>query len=169
MSKALVSYVSIHHGNTEKVAAAIAATLNAHLVPVNEADAGTIEQYDLIGFGSGVYFGRLHRSLLDFVDALPMMRGRAVFLFSTSGLRRVRLVHDFSRPLKTRLERKGFAIVGEFSCRGYDTFGAAMLVGGIRKGHPNARDLERAEEFARALRDRGDQPLAIAGPGAPYL
>lgn len=169
MSRALVSYVSIHHGNTQKVAAAMAETLGADLMPVKEAGAGTIEQYDLIGFGSGVYFGRLHRSLLDLVDALPMMRGRSAFLFSTSGLRRVRLVHDFSRPLKTRLQRKGFAIVGEFSCRGYDTFGAAMLVGGIRKGHPSAKDLERAEEFARALRDRWDQALTVAGSGAPHL
>ena len=42
-------------------------------------------------------------------------------------------------------------VLGEFSCRGYDTFGPFKLVGGIAKGHPNARDLERARKFYREI------------------
>ena len=51
-------------------------------------------------------------------------------------------------------------MLGEFGCKGYDTFGPFKLVGGIAKGHPNARDLERARKFFQSLKetyDRGTQ------------
>jgi flavodoxin len=151
--KTLVVYVSVHHGNTEKVAKAIANILNADLLQVRQADASMLEQYDLIGFGSGIYFGKHHESLLDFVDKLPMLRNRKAFIFSTSGLRKIPFFHSFDKRLKEKLQRKGFDIVGEFSCRGLDTYRATRLVGGINKGRPNARDLKQAEDFARSLKN----------------
>jgi flavodoxin len=151
--KALLIYVSVHHGNTEKVARNMANTLGADLVPVKQADATKLGRYDLIGFGSGVYFGKHHASLLDFVDGLPAVSSKKAFIFSTSGLRKIPFVHDFDKSLRERLRGKGFDIVGEFSCRGYDTSRAAMIVGGINRGRPNARDLQRAEGFARRLKD----------------
>ena len=75
------------------------------------------------------------------------------FIVSTSGLKRIPFVHDFDKTLKEELRRKGFDIIGEFSCRGYDTSRAAMIVGGINRGRPNARDLQQAEDFARRLKD----------------
>lgn len=149
--KTLIVYVSIHHGNTKKVAEAMAHILNADLLQVKQADAGVLEQYDLVGFGSGIYFGKHHKSLLDFVDGLPISRGKKAFIFSTSGLRKMRFVHNFDRPMRTRLSRKGFDIVGEFSCRGLDTYRATRLVGGVNKGRPNAEDLKQAEDFARTI------------------
>ncbi|MGA2671308.1 MAG: flavodoxin domain-containing protein, partial [Dehalococcoidia bacterium] len=71
--KALIIYISVHHGNTEKVAKAMANILNADLLQLQQTNAGMLEQYDLIGFGSGIYFGKHHESLLDFVDRLPML------------------------------------------------------------------------------------------------
>jgi flavodoxin len=145
--KALIIYISVHHGNTEKVAKVMANILDAALLEVKQADASMLEQYDLIGFGSGIYFGKHHESLLDFVDKLPMMRNKKAFIFSTSGLRKIRVIHNFDKPLKEKLQRKGFDIIGEFSCRGFDTSRAAMIVGGINKGRPNAKDLKKAEDF----------------------
>lgn len=129
----------------------MANVLAADLLPVKQADASIVEQYDLIGFGSGIYFGRHHESLLDFVDRLPVLKNKKAFVFSTSGLRKLRFLHEFDRPLRRKLQRKGLDIVGEFSCRGYDTYGATKLVGGINKGRPNAKDLKQAEDFARSL------------------
>jgi flavodoxin len=149
--RTLIVYVSVHHGNTKKVAEAMANILNADLLQVKQADADVLEQYDLVGFGSGIYFGRHHGSLLDLVDRLPIFRNRKALIFSTSGLRKMRFVHNFDRPLRTRLDRKGFDIVGEFSCRGLDTYRATRLVGGINKGRPNAQDLKRAEDFAKTI------------------
>ena len=52
---------------------------------------------------------------------------------------------------------KGCPVLGEFSCRGYDTFGPFKLVGGIAKGRPGARDLARARAFYRNLQETYDK------------
>jgi flavodoxin len=153
--KALIIYISVHHGNTERVAKVMANILDADLLQVEQADASMLEQYDLIGFGSGIYFGKYHESLLDFVDKLPTLRNKKTFIFSTSGLRKIRFIHNFDKPLKEKLQQKGFDIIGEFSCRGLDTYRATKLVGGINKGKPNAKDLQQAEDFVRSLKNRG--------------
>jgi len=151
--KTLILYTSVHHGNTEKVVKAMASVLNADLLRVEQADENVLAGYDLIGFGSGIYFGRHHESLLNFVDRLPMLRNKKAFILSTSGLRRIRPIYDFDKPLREKLQQKGFNIIGEFSCRGFDTSRAAKIIGGINKGRPNAKDLQKAEEFARGLKE----------------
>jgi len=153
--KSLIIYISVHHGNTERVAKVIANILDADLLQVEQADASMLKQYDLIGFGSGIYFGKHHKILLDFADRLPVLRNKKAFIFSTSGLRKIRFIHNFDKPLKEKLQRKGFEIIGEFSCRGFDTYRATKLVGGINKGRPDATDLKQAEDFARGLKNRG--------------
>ena len=154
--KALIIYISVHHGNTEKVAKVMANILDATLLQVRQADANMLEQYDLIGFGSGIYFGKHHESLLDFVDKLPVLTNKKAFIFSTSGLRKIPFVHNFDKPLRKKLQRKGFDIIGEFSCRGLDTYRATKLVGGVNKGRPNANDLRQAEDFASGLKNSGE-------------
>jgi len=79
--KALIIYTSVHHGNTEKVANVMANILGASLLQVKQADASMLEQYDLIGFGSGIYFGKHHKVLLDFADRLPVLRNKKAFIF----------------------------------------------------------------------------------------
>jgi flavodoxin len=153
--KALIIYISVHHGNTERVAKVMANILDADLLQMKQVDASMLEQYDLIGFGSGIYFGKHHKSLLDFVDMLPMLRNKKAFIFSTSGLRKIQFIHNFDKPLKEKLQRKGFDIIGEFSCRGLDTYRATRLVGGVNKGRPNAEDLKQAEDFASGLKNSG--------------
>jgi len=151
----LIIYISVHHGNTEKIAKVMANTLDATLLEVKQANTSMLEQYDLSGFGSGIYFGKHHESLLDFVDKLPVLRNKKAFVFSTSGLRKIWFIHNFDKPLREKLQRKGFDIIGEFSCRGLDTYRATKLVGGINKGRPNAEDLRQAEDFASGLKNSG--------------
>ena len=151
----LIIYTSVHHGNTERVAKVIANVLNADLLQLKQVTTSTLEQYDLIGFGSGIYFGKHHKHLLNFVDMLPKVRNKKAFLFSTSGLRKIRLIHNFDKPLKAKLRLKGFDIIGEFSCRGLDTYRATKFVGGVNKGRPNAEDLRQAEVFAGSLKNPG--------------
>lgn len=151
--KVLMIYISLHHGNTEKVAETMANILDADLVQVKQADATMLERYELVGFGSGIYFGEHSESLLDFVDKLPVVKNKKAFIFSTSGLRKIPLVHDFNKPLRRKLQQKGLDIVAEFSCRGLDTYRVAGLVGGVNKGRPNANDLKKAEDFAKGLKD----------------
>ena len=42
------------------------------------------------------------------------------------------------------IEEKGFEIIGEFSCLGFDT---ALTKEGINKGRPNKQDIKDAEDF----------------------
>jgi flavodoxin len=54
--------------------------------------------------------------------------------------------------LREKLESKGYAVVDEFSCKGFNTNGFLRYFGGMNKGRPNAEDLKHAEEFATNLR-----------------
>ena len=148
--KVLITYISIHYGNTEIIAKAMAEVLNAELVKPSEIEADTLYGYDLIGFGSGSYFWQHHRELLNLVKKMPDMSKKA-FIFSTRGGGPAWLSH---RVLKKALLEKGFDVVGEFSCKGFDTFGALKFIGGINKGKPDEKDLEDAKRFAVALKGR---------------
>jgi len=154
--KTLIICISVHHSNTEKIAEAMAEVLDAEVVKPNEVDVDKLQGYDLVGFGSGIYFGRHHRSLLDLVDRLSPLAKKA-FIFSTSGMRNGILQWtcrgDFNRALKKRLFGRGFDIIGEFSCIGFDTFGPFKLVGGINKRRPDEKDLEKARYFAERMED----------------
>lgn len=149
--RAIIFCASIHHGNTLKVAKAIAETLKAEIVNPWEADPAQTKFYDLIGIGSGVYFGRMHRSVLKLVKELPTAEGCRAFIFSTSGLPMIPLVHDYHRSVKDALSKKGYKVIGEFTCRGYTTHGPLRWLGGVNKGRPSERDLENARKFAEKL------------------
>lgn len=144
--KTLIVYKSVHQLNTEKVARAMADAVGAELRTVDEASPALLEAYDLIGFGSGLFYGKHHQALLDFVSSLPQ-QDKAAFVFSTSGgtLKRIH------RDLRDALVQKGFRIQGEFLCPGFEMFGVFKYFGGFRKGRPNSKDLEKARAFVRSL------------------
>ncbi|MER7754737.1 flavodoxin family protein [Kitasatospora sp. NPDC097643] len=150
--KAVIVCASVSHGNTRRVADSMAQVLGAKVVSPEQADLTELADADLVGFGSGVFYGRLHPHLTDFVKALPAGRGRA-FVFATSGLPEIPLA-PFTRPLVRLLEGKGFDVDGSFSCRAFDTWTPFKLVGGINKQRPDAGDLAAARAFAGQLRDR---------------
>jgi flavodoxin len=148
--KTLIVYASIHHQNTEKVAKVMAEVLGADLVPISQAQPDTLTAYDLIGFGSGIYYMKFHKTLLQFVEALPAVTGKPAFIFSTSGEGEIQR----HATVKELLMNRGFSIVGDFSCKGWDSWGPLKLVGGTNKGRPNADDLEDARVFARGLKEK---------------
>lgn len=151
--RTLIIYESVHHKNTKKIAKAMAETLNARLVAVGEVSEASIWKYDLIGFGSGIYFRKHHQGLLSFVENTEHQNGRKAFIFSTSGMRRIPLLNDFNKELRKRLLAKGFEIVDEFNCRGWDTYPLFVRhFGGICKGRPNKNDIEKAKRFAEGLK-----------------
>jgi flavodoxin len=147
--KTLVICFSYHHKNTAKIALAIAGPLKAEIKTPSEVDPNGLSEFDLIGFGSGIYFGNLQKSLLELADKLPQVTDKKAFIFSTSG--RTGNASKFHKQLKEKLQSKGFNIVGEFNCAGFDTYGPLKIVGGINKGRPNENDLKQAEAFAQSL------------------
>lgn len=47
---------------------------------------------------------------------------------------------------------RGFNVIADFNCKGFDTFGPLKIVGGINKDHPNEDDLNDAKKFAKSLK-----------------
>ena len=140
------------HGNTERVARAMAEVLGARLVHPEDIAPAEVAQYDVVGFGSGIYGLAFDTDLRRFVGMLPPVDDKAAFVFATSGLGRV--VELPVRPrLATLIGAAGYRIVGTFCCRGFDTWTPLRIVGGLNKGRPDDADLDRARAFARRIGD----------------
>ena len=146
--RTLIIYMSVHHGNTKKLTETIAKVLGAKIVSPSQVRPKDLINFNLVGFGSGIYGFRHHKDLLDFADSLPNMSKKA-FIFSTAGF--PPMWKKWHIALRDKLTKKGFQIIGEFSCPGWDTFGPLALIGGMYKGRPNEKDLEDARNFAQNL------------------
>jgi flavodoxin len=159
----LILCKSEHHGNTAKVARAVADTLGPDSLVAAPEDIPytSLDELGLVGFGSGVYFGQMAPALFAWLRGLPDAPEAATpaFVFTTSGL--PFLAKLWHAPLKKLLACKGFEVVGEFACRGFDTWGPLWFAGGLNRKHPDERDLERARAFARRLAGGG----VVAGVG----
>ncbi len=150
--KFLLVLYSYHHHNTEKIAKVFAEVLGAEIKTPKQIIPENIQDYDLVGFGSGIYGFKHHKTILNLADRLPQVEGKKAFIFSTSGARMgsgmVKITSKFHDELREKLLSKGYIIVDEFNCKGFNTNGPLKFVGGLNRGRPNARDLKNAEEFA---------------------
>ncbi len=147
--RAVIVYESFHHGNTERVARAMADTLGADLVRPKRRQARDLSAYDLVGLGSGIYRSRHHPSLVEFAQGARFADGARVFLFSTAGV--PSLSSLWHRALRAALAGRSIPVAGELCLPGYDTYAIFGLVGGINHGRPGDRELERAREFAQSV------------------
>jgi len=145
--KTLIIYASIHHGNTEKIGKVMAEALNADIIKFNEVNVDTLKNYDLIGFGSGIFYGKFHKGIIEFIENITALPNKKAFIFSTSGQGK----EDYNNSIEDKLKEKGFKILGSFACKGFDTFGPFKLIGGIAKGRPNEEDFQKAKAFAREI------------------
>lgn len=144
--KTAVCYYSRHHGNTRKVLDSMAGIGDMDLIDVTIRQAVHLENYDCIGFASGIYFGKFHESVLHFArQYLP--QGKRVFFVCTYGGGQ----GSSTKELEALADERNCAVLGTFGCKGYDTFGPFKLVGGIAKGRPNAGDLENARRFYQTI------------------
>jgi flavodoxin len=152
--KSLLVLYSYHHNNTEKIANIFAKVLDAQIKTPQQIDPEELQEYSLIGFGSGIYGGKHHKALLDLADKLPQITNRKAFIFSTSALTgEDKMANDHS-SLKEKLQSKGYMIVDDFQCKGFNTNSFMKFLGGMNKGRPNAEDLKHAEEFAQNLKQK---------------
>ena len=145
--KTAIFYASVHHGNTKKVTEAMAEALSAELFDLTKQGDADISGYDLIGLASGIYYSNMHKAVRKFAEETEFRPGQKVFLVCTCGMDS----KDFTKKVRKTLEDKQVEVLDSFRCRGFDTFGPLVLIGGIAKGRPNAEDLERAREYARNL------------------
>ncbi len=149
--KSIIIYESIYHNNTQKLVESMSQQLNCKAIRPKNVEMNTLKKYDLIGFGSGIYLFKHHKNILNLADDLPQLNGQDVFIFATSGFKKISVIHNFRQPLAKKLIEKGGKIKGEFFCRGFDNFGPLKLFGGINKGRPNQNDLKKAKAFVNEL------------------
>ena len=145
---------SYHHNNTEKIAKVFARVLDAQIRRPRETSPEEIQEYSLVGFGSGIYGEKHHRTLLDLADRLPQVTEKKAFIFSTSAIMGEDKVAKDHSTLREKLVSKGYAIVDEFACKGFCDWGPFKLFGGRSKGHPSKEEFKKAEEFAKSLKKK---------------
>ena len=76
--KTAICYYSRHHGNTLKVLEAIAAENEVDLIDVTARQMVRLDEYDCIGFASGIYGFEFHKGVVEFArQYLPA--GKPVF------------------------------------------------------------------------------------------
>ena len=143
MRKAIV-YTSVHHGNTEKLVKRIAEECQVDLIDAIKQMNADLNDYDMIGFASGIYYSKFHQSILKFSEE-NLSADKKVFLICTYG------GSANFKSIEQILNKKHASLVGKFGCKGYDTFGPFKLVGGIAKGHPDEEDMKNAVDFVKGL------------------
>ena len=144
--KTAIVYYSKHHGNTKKLIDAIAAQHDVTAIDATEVKTADLSGYDMVGFASGIYYSKFHKSVLEFAEQnLP--DGKPVFFLYTYGAEK----KGYTKAITEAVSKHNAQIVGEYGCFGFNTFGPFKLIGGIAKGHPNRADLDGAVKFYNAL------------------
>ena len=133
--KTVIIYHSEHHGNTEKVVRAIAEQGDVTLLKTPDIAGANLSGYDLIGFASGIYYGKFHEGAIRFAENL-------FFLYTCGADRK-----GYTADLLEIAGEKGASPMGTWHCPGFDTFGPFKLIGGIAKGRPNKEDVSGATQF----------------------
>ncbi len=145
--KIAIVYTSVHHKNTEKLVKAIVEKHpEVELIDASKTVLKSLNAYDLVGFASGIFYGKLHKTLLGFIND-NLAAHKKVFIMYTCG-------KDNPAYLKTIEElilAKDAILTGHFSCLAYDTWGPFKLTGGINKGRPNDEDIQKAVDFFETI------------------
>ena len=129
--KTAIVYASVHHKNTEKVVKAIVEKHpEIELIDATKTILKDLASYDLIGFASGIFYGKFHKSLLSFItENLPLRK--KVFVMYTCGSDRS---ETYLKDIKDLIKSKECTLTAAYSCLAYDTFGPFKLIGGINNG-----------------------------------
>ena len=144
--KTAIVYYSKHHGNTKKLIDAIAAQHDVTAIDATQIKTADLSGYDMVGFASGIYYSKFHKSVLEFAEQnLP--NGKPVFFLYTYGAEK----KGYTKAITDAVSKHNAKIVGEYGCFGFNTFGPFKLIGGIAKGHPNQVDLDGVVNFYTSL------------------
>lgn len=143
--KTAVVYYSRHHANTKKLIDALGkdvTTIDA--AQVKEAD---LSAYDAVGFASGIYYSKFHKTVLEFARKnLP--EGKPVFFLYTYGAEKT----GYTKAISEAVAVHHAKVLGEYGCLGFNTFGPFKLIGGIAKGHPADGEIAAAAKFYQDLK-----------------
>ena len=146
--KTAIVYYSKHHGNTKKLLDAIAEKNEVTLIDVTLDPGADVSEYDRIGLASGIYFSAFAKQITAFAEE-KLPENKEVFFIATCG---AAADDKFFTGIRKITDSKNCRFAGQYICNGYDTFGPFKLVGGLKKGHPDADDIRGAVEFYEELK-----------------
>lgn len=147
--KTAIIYYSHHHGNTKKILDALCKSNDITLIDAAKTEEAELSEYDLVGFASGIYYSKFHKSVLRLAKtALP--ENKKVFFVYTYGAKK----DGYTRAIREAVKEKSAEVAGEFGCFGFNTFGPFKLIGGIAKGHPDENDYSAAEKFFEEIKNK---------------
>ena len=153
MSRTAIIYASKHHGSTYKLVKAISGKYDIDEIDAEKLHFMDLSPYDLIGFASGIDFGKFYPSVERFLkENLP--RNKRVFFLYTCAKKNSK----FTECVKKEALEKGAVIMGEYGCRGYNTYGPWKVIGGMNKNHPSQEELEEAIRFYESLLNKNCCP-----------
>lgn len=139
MSNISIVYASVHHNNTENVVN----YLKDNLEDVSLFKALDIKEPDLnntkyLILASGIYFGKLHKSILNYVEKTNLENVNVIVLYTCGAHYK-----NFAKGLKKILIDKKANYLGDTYSKGFDTYGILKSIGGISKHHPNDNDMKK--------------------------
>lgn len=146
--KTAIVYYSKHHGNTKKLLDAIKSATEDEitLIDVTKAESVNLDDYDTIGFASGIYYSKFEKRVLG-IAKNSMPKSKNVFLIYTYGAEK----QGYTKAIRDALADKNANILGEYGCFGFNTFGPFKLIGGIAKNHPTNTEIQNAIDFYNNL------------------
>lgn len=151
--KCIIVYYS-QTGNTKIIAQAIhsgmsKAAKECDIAFLGDFKSQTLEDYDLIGIGAPVWYGREPKNVTEFVEDMPRLEGKLAFTYCTHGT----VPGGFIARMVTALKGKGLIISGW-----NDWFGGLSQSMGpnpyYTDGHPDQIDIDEAEAFGREIVER---------------
>jgi len=146
MSQAVIIYASTHHGNTRKLVEAIAEKYDIAQIDATKQQQADLSEYDLIGFASGIDFGKFYDSVEAFLEKNLPEKKRVFFLYTCA-----RKSDRFTETVNKAALKKNAVILGEYGCRGYNTYGPWKIIGGMNKNHPSVEEQDGAVQFFESL------------------
>ena len=144
--KIAIIYYSNHHFNTMKVVNSLAKSFEITVIDTDDTDTENLEEYDIIGFASGIYNSSFHRSVIDFLTKNLPENKKVFFLYTCSTKRK-----GYTKTITKAALDKNAEIIGEHGCLGFGTYGGNKFLGGIAKGHPDGMDIMEANRFFKSI------------------
>ena len=140
--KIVIIYESKHQGNTYKLVKKISDKYKIEIINAAEPSAVNLDKYDIIGLASGIDFGKFYKSVENFAKQNLPMKKKVFFIYTCAMDRK-----GFTDSIKEIVLEKEGIILGEFGCKGYNTYGPWKIIGGMKKKHPTEKEVESAMKF----------------------
>lgn len=148
--KTLVIYFS-QTGNTQKVAEYIGDGIrevasDCRLISLSDLNSQKLSDYDLLGLGTPVFYYKEPFHIREFIENLPMQKGKQWFVFCSHGAAMGRTLLSMTELL----EKKDATVIGS-----YHTYADGQLpfypYPTLTTGHPDQEELAQARQFGRTI------------------